>query len=104
MDPNKLTESTQTALNDAQTKAVRYGHTEVDVEHVLLALLERPDGLVGRLLDRAGVDTAALGAALDTQLKSRPRMSGPGAPSGQVYVSRRLTEVLDRAEQEADRL
>ena len=45
MDPNQLTQKTQEALHDAQTKALRYGHTEVDVEHLLLALLDQPDGL-----------------------------------------------------------
>jgi ATP-dependent Clp protease ATP-binding subunit ClpB len=103
MDPNKLTQSTQAALHDAQTKALRYGHTEVEVEHLLLALLEQPDGLVPRLLERAGADTGALTAALDQHMQARPRVSGPGAP-GQVYVSRALSEVLDRAEREAERL
>ena len=59
MDPNLLTQKTQEALHDAQTRALRDGHTEVDVEHVLLALLTQPDGLVPRLLERAGVATAA---------------------------------------------
>ena len=56
MDPNLLTQKTQEALHDAQTRALRDGHTEIDVEHVLLALLTQPDGLVPRLLERAGVD------------------------------------------------
>ena len=60
MDPNRLTLKTQEALHDAQTKALRYGHTEVDTEHLLLALLEQPEGLVPRLLARADVDTGAL--------------------------------------------
>ena len=88
MDPNKLTQSTQTALHDAQTKALRYGHTEVDVEHLLLALLEQPDGLVPRLLERAGVDAAALVAALDEELRGAPRVSGPGAAAGQISITR----------------
>jgi ATP-dependent Clp protease ATP-binding subunit ClpB len=104
MDPNQLTQSTQAALHDAQTKALRYGHTEVDVEHLLLALLEQPDGLVGRLLERAGADTGSLAAALDQQLQTRPRVSGPGAAAGQIYVSRALNEVLDGAAREAERL
>ena len=61
MDPNKLTQKTQEGLHDAQTKALRYGHTEVDVEHLLLALLDQPDGLAPRLLERAEVDVDALG-------------------------------------------
>jgi len=60
MDPNRLTEKSQEAVHDAQTKALRFGHTEVDVEHLLLALLDQPDGLVPRLLQRAEVDVDAL--------------------------------------------
>ena len=45
MDPNRLTQKSQEALHDAQTKALRFGHTEVDGEHLLLALLDQPDGL-----------------------------------------------------------
>ena len=46
MDPDKLTQKSQEALHDAQTKALRFGHTEVDVDHLLVALLDQPDGLV----------------------------------------------------------
>ena len=54
MDMNRLTQKSQEALHDAQTKALRFGHTEVDGEHLLLALLDQPDGLVPRLLAQAG--------------------------------------------------
>src|SRR5918999_241901 len=100
MDPNRLTQKTQEALHDAQTLALRLGHTEVDIEHLLLALLEDPDGLIPRLLVRMDVDAGPLRAALERQLESRPRVSGSGAP-GQVYVSRALAQVLDAAEREA---
>jgi ATP-dependent Clp protease ATP-binding subunit ClpB len=104
MDPNRLTEKTQEALHDAQTKALRYGHTEVDVEHLLLALLDQPEGLIPRLLMRAEVDSDSLHAAVERHLEGRPRVSGSGAAPGQVYVSRALSQVLDAAEQEAERL
>src|SRR3954463_5118599 len=104
MDPNRLTEKTQEALHDAQTKALRYGHTEVDVEHLLLALLDQPEGLIPRLLMRAEVDSDSLRGALERYLEGRPRVSGSGAAPGQVYVSRALSQVLDAAEQEAERL
>jgi ATP-dependent Clp protease ATP-binding subunit ClpB len=104
MDPNKLTQKTQEALHDAQTKALRYGHTEVDNEHLMLALLDQPDGLAPRLLARADVDVDALRAALEMHLDGRPRVSGPGAAPGQVYVSRAVNQVLEAAEREADRL
>ncbi|MEA2224890.1 MAG: ATP-dependent Clp protease ATP-binding subunit ClpB [Solirubrobacteraceae bacterium] len=104
MDPNRLTLKTQEALHDAQTKALRYGHTEVDADHLLLALLEQPDGLIPRLLTRADLDTGALRAEVERALESRPRVSGPGAANGQVSVTRDLSQLLDDAEREAERL
>jgi ATP-dependent Clp protease ATP-binding subunit ClpB len=104
MDPNRLTEKTQQSLHDAQTKALRYGHNEVDVEHLLLALLEQSDGLVPRLLERAEVDLNALRAAVEQHLEGRPRVGGPGAKPGEVYVSRNLGRLLDAADEEARRL
>jgi ATP-dependent Clp protease ATP-binding subunit ClpB len=104
MDPNKLTQKTQEALHDAQTKALRFGHTEIDVEHLLLALIDQPEGLAPRLLTRLDANVKPIREALERQLQSRPRVSGPGAAPGQVYVSRTLGQVLDSAEQEAQRL
>jgi ATP-dependent Clp protease ATP-binding subunit ClpB len=104
MDPNKLTQKTQEALHDAQTKALRYGQTEVEPEHLLLALLEQPEGLVPRLLMRAEVDVDSLRAAVEKHLEGRPRVTGSGAAPGQVYVARSLSQILDSAEREAHRL
>ena len=89
MDSNRLTQKTQEALHDAQTKALRFGHTEVEVEHLLLALLDQSDGLIPRLLARLGVDVAALRADVEAQLESAPRVSGPGvAPGGRGHEPR----------------
>src|ERR1700704_4702789 len=104
MDPNKLTQKTQEALHDAQTKALRFGHTEVDVEHLLLALLDQPEGLIPRLLAGMEVEVDALRNAVELYLEGRPRVSGPGAKPGEVYVSRALSQLLDTAQREADRL
>ncbi len=104
MDPNRLTQKSQEAIHDAQTKALRYGHTEIDTDHLLLALLEQPDGLIPRLLTRAELDTGALRAAIERSLESRPRVSGPGAGNDQPGVTRALSQTLDAAEREAERL
>ena len=79
MDLSRLTEKSQEALHDAQTKALRFGHTEVDVEHLLLALIEQPEGLVPRLLSATGVDPDTLREQVEAELNRRPRVSGPGA-------------------------
>src|SRR5688572_30274197 len=103
MDPNRLTEKTAEALHDAQTKALRFGHTEVTPEHLLLALLDQNQGLVPRLLQRMDVDPAGLHRDLERHLEGQPRVSGSGA-SGDVRVSRALAQVLETADQQAQRL
>ena len=78
MDFNKLTQKSQEAIQSAQTKALRYGHVEIDAEHLLLALLEQPDGLIPRLLTLMEVAVEALCQALDQELVGRRRTSWPG--------------------------
>ncbi|MBO2448622.1 ATP-dependent chaperone ClpB [Actinomadura barringtoniae] len=104
MDANRLTQKSQEALHDAQTKALRFGHTEVDGEHLLLALLDQPDGLAPRLLSEASADPDRLRADLEDELGRRPKVGGPGAQPGQVFVTQRLARLLDSAEREAQRL
>ncbi|MCW2515989.1 MAG: ATP-dependent chaperone ClpB [Mycobacterium sp.] len=104
MDINKLTQKSQEALTEAQSIATRMGHTEVDGEHLLMALIDQPDGLVPRLLEQVGADTAALRADVEGELNRRPKVSGPGATPGQVSVTRRLANLLETAEREAKRL
>jgi ATP-dependent Clp protease ATP-binding subunit ClpB len=103
MDPNQLTQKSQEALHDAQTKALRHGHTELGVEHLLLALLEQPEGLAPRLLTRMDADVPALRQAVEAELERRPSVSGPGA-SSQISMSRPLAAVLESATGEAQRL
>jgi ATP-dependent Clp protease ATP-binding subunit ClpB len=104
MDMNRLTQKSQEALHDAQTKALRFGHTEVDGEHLLLALLDQAEGLVLPLLARAGADPDRLREDLERELERRPKVSGPGSSPGQVYVTQRLSRLLDAADREARRL
>jgi len=77
VDPNRLTQKSQEALHDAQTKALRFGHTEVDGEHLLLALLDQPDGLAPRLLEAAGGDTGR-GPSWRPSSRAGPGSAAPG--------------------------
>ncbi|WP_030825678.1 ATP-dependent chaperone ClpB [Streptomyces hygroscopicus] len=104
MDMNRLTEKSQEALQNAQTTAMRFGHTEVDGEHLLFALLDQPEGLIPRLVTQVGADPEAMRTMLETELARKPRVTGPGAAPGQVFLTQRLAGVLDTAEQEAKRL
>jgi ATP-dependent Clp protease ATP-binding subunit ClpB len=104
MDLNRLTQKSQQALSSAQDLATRAGHTEVDGEHLLLALLEQPEGLVARLLTGLGVDLDGLRGDLERELQRKPRSTQPGVQPGQVSVTQRLARVLESAEREAKRL
>jgi len=104
VDPNRLTQKCQEALHDAQSLAVRHGHQEVDVEHLLSALVDQPEGLLPRLLNKMDVPAGTLRAELGRELERRPQVGGPGARPGNVYVTQRLNEVLVKAEDEAKRL
>ncbi len=103
MDLNRLTQKSQEALSAAQTLAAERGHQEVDVEHLLVALLAAPEGLAPRLLARLEVDPAALAASLDAGLSRRPKVSGGGEP-GKIYLTQRLQRLIGTAEGEARRL
>ncbi len=103
MDLSKLTQKTQEAVAAAQAEAVRRGHPEVDVEHLLGALLDQEGGIAARLLERCGVELPALRAALESDLARRPSAQG-GGEAGKVYVTARLQRVLVAAGDEAKRL
>jgi len=107
MDLNRLTQKSQEAISTAQKLAVRFGHQQVDVEHVLLALAEQSEGLFPRILARLDVDGAAFARDAQSHLERQPSVSGAGAPgteAGKVYISQRLGKVLADAESEAKRL
>lgn len=104
MDFNKLTQKSQEAFADAQNKAINHGHVEVDGEHLLWALLNQPDGLISRLLQRMDIKPEILRKAVEAELDKRASVSGPGAEPGKIYVSQRLSRILVSAEHEAKRL
>ena len=104
MDPNRLTEKAQDVIRQAQSLAQRQGQQQIDVEHVAVALLGQDGGVAVRIVEKAGGNPAALIQRLQQAVERMPRVSGPGAPSGQVYVAPRVNEVLNGAEAEAQRM
>jgi ATP-dependent Clp protease ATP-binding subunit ClpB len=102
MDINRFTEKAQSALRDAQTIAVRLGHQQVDVEHVLLAMLDQENGLAPAILGKADISADALKIRVHREIERLPKVSGGGgeAPS----ITGRLNRLLVQAEDEAKRL
>ena len=104
MDLNKFTQKSQEAVAEAQAVAIRLGHQQVDVDHLFRALAEQENGLVPRLLERAGYEVKAIVQALDKELGRMPRVSGPGAQPGQIYVTQRMNEVMLAAQDLAKKM
>jgi ATP-dependent Clp protease ATP-binding subunit ClpB len=100
-DINRMTHKLQEGLQQASAIATRRNHQGIDVEHLLVALLDREDGLAASLLDVAGASPRTLHDALDRELDRRPQVKGPAAgPSQQAYVTQRLGQILTKAEDE----
>src|SRR5262250_888458 len=99
-DVNRMTHKVQEALQQAGGIASRRGHQGIDVEHVLQALLEQPEGLARNILEAAGVAPRALEEAVERELARKPQVSGPAAGPSQTYVTQRLSQVLTKAEDE----
>jgi ATP-dependent Clp protease ATP-binding subunit ClpB len=104
MDINKFTIKSQEAMQAAETKATRFGHVEVDGEHLLLAMLEQSDGLAPRLLQRMEVPVDRMRQRLEDELNKKARVSGPGVEPGKIYITQRLNKILNDAQEQAHRL
>ncbi|NLO56491.1 MAG: ATP-dependent chaperone ClpB [Thermovirga sp.] len=104
MDLNKLTLKSQEVLSSAQNIAVTMGHTEVDGEHLLLALLRQEDGLIPRLLARMGVHPEEISEETERELSRRSRVTGPGVEPGKIHLSMGLSKLLVSAEEDAARM
>jgi len=104
MDINRLTEKSQEALRDAQSLASRRSHQGVDVEHLFAAIIEAADGIGPTLLNSAGVNVTAVKTALESELNRIPQVTGAAGAPEQVYITQRLSRLLNRAEDEAREL
>ncbi len=104
MDANKLTRKSQEALAQAQAIASEYNHQQVDVEHLLSALLKDDGGLIVQLLKRMDINAQLMAKAVTDELSRLPRVTGGGAEQGRIYITQRLDRVLNRAEERAKAL
>src|SRR5262245_46120981 len=98
---DKFTVKAQEALQAAQAVAERQEHQAVEPEHLLVALLQQREGVVGPILGKLGARVDAVAGQLDTELARMPKVRGG---SGGQYLGERLRAALDRAEREAERL
>jgi ATP-dependent Clp protease ATP-binding subunit ClpB len=104
MDINRFTDKAAEAIRAAQTVATRYGNQQIEIEHLMLALLEQENGLVPSILMRAGVNLEPLKQAIEREVDRIPKVKGPSGPVDQFYITARLNKAFVSAEDEAKKL
>jgi ATP-dependent Clp protease ATP-binding subunit ClpC len=106
MSFDRFTERAQEAAARAYQIMQRYRHSQLDTEHILLALLEQPEGVIPQILETLDADADEIRNRLDDVLKagSRQQASGSAAHPMQVYITPRVKRVLDRAAEESEKL
>ncbi len=99
--PEDFTEQAQEVLTSSQELVRQYRHSQWDVEHVLLALLQLERGVPVEVMEALGVDVAAMKARVDQSLEDTAKLAHE---SGQIYASPRAVRAVENAKAEADRL
>ena len=98
MDINRMTETVQTAIMNAQSIAVREQQQEVDEAHLFLALLEDTGSLMNSIIEKTTISVSELNGELQRILAKKPRVSGSGVEQGKLYITNQLQRVLAEAE------
>jgi len=101
---DRFTERAQEAAQRAAEIIQRYGHNQIDTEHILLALIEQPGGVIPQILEKLNVSAAALTERLDSTLRASPKANIFGGGAGQIFITPRVKRIIDLANEEANRL
>jgi ATP-dependent Clp protease ATP-binding subunit ClpC len=101
---DRFTERAQEAAQRAAEIIQRYGHNQIDTEHILLALIEQPGGVIPQILEKMNVSPDALVERLDATLRSSPKANIFGGGAGQIFITPRVKRIIDLANEEANRL
>jgi ATP-dependent Clp protease ATP-binding subunit ClpC len=101
---DRFTERAQNAAAMAYELVQQYSHTQVDTEHLFLALLRQDDGAIPQILTSLNVDIASMQDRLDQELRSSPKVSVYGGGVGQIFYTPRIRTVLELSQGEANRL
>ncbi len=104
MDFNRLTEKSQEAIRQAQTIALNYGNQQVDIPHLVLAMLEQEGGLAPSILLRADVPLDKLHRRILQEVEKMPKVTGSATRADQVYITNELSRLMNDAEEQAKRL
>ena len=97
VDPERFTELGISAIQEMAVVAKRNGQQEVEVWHLLSALVNQENGIVPALMDEMGVGTAPVQLALQRELKNLPKIAG-NVNTARSYASAALTEAVEKGQ------
>ena len=98
MDTNKLTQKAMEAIQSAQNIAIENGNIQITPEHLLYALVDQENGLIGSLFKKMGKSPDAILGEVDALIRKIPAVSGSGREPDKVYVSPLTDKILSAAE------
>jgi ATP-dependent Clp protease ATP-binding subunit ClpC len=101
---DRFTKSAQEVAQRAAEIMQRYSHNQIDTEHLLLALIEQPQGGISQLLEFLKVDANALSEGLDTILRTGPKGDIVDVGPGQISITAPVVRIIDLANEVANRL
>ena len=96
MKIERFTEKAREAISEANELAKEHKHSQIEVEHLLAALLAQEDGVVQQVIQKVGGNIAAAQRIVDSEIEHMPRVYGGSEPG----ISARLRALLEKAWQE----
>ncbi|CEN78591.1 ATP-dependent chaperone ClpB [Paraclostridium sordellii] len=99
MNIEKMTVRVQNSLNEAYDIAVKNHNQQVDVIHLLSALVNQEDGLIPNILEKMNISVSSLNNSINIELSKLPQIHGEGISSQGITATRRINEVLLKAEE-----
>ncbi|MGM0508630.1 MAG: ATP-dependent chaperone ClpB [Fusobacteriota bacterium] len=99
MNQEKFTEKSLASISQAKDFAEKYKHSQIGLEHLLLALVGQPEGLIPNILNKMGVNVNEIIQKTEEELGKKAKVSGQET----VYLSRELDKVLKKSEKEMEK-
>ncbi|MCR5306393.1 MAG: ATP-dependent chaperone ClpB [Oscillospiraceae bacterium] len=104
MNANNMTQKTLEAIQQAQTLCTSYQNNAIEPIHLFTALMQQADGLVPQIMQRTGVNQAALTQAAEQAVAALPHVTGSGRSADSFYISRETEQLLAEAESAAKQM
>ena len=103
MNIQKFTQKSVEAIQKAQSIAIENQNSQIEQEHLLLALFEQDNSLIKELLKKIGI-SENFEEAVKSEISKKPQMTGGSRPNDSIYVSQDVDQVLNDAEKTATKM